>query len=367
MEDKTKKIVICPDSFKGTMSSMEVAEIIAAAISAEKPNTSLVLLPIADGGEGTLDCFRKGIRGRLSTVQVRSSNFKLLNSDYLLTSNGAIIESAKVIGITITEDMNPARTTTYGVGQLIADALRHTKKIILALGGSSTNDGGCGIASALGAKFFNKSGIDFVPTGGTLCEIERIDISALPKLDMTCMCDVTNPIYGENGAAYVFAPQKGASPQMVKELDDGLRHLAQKIKESTGTDVSEIVGGGAAGATAAGMVAFFNAKLKSGIGVMLDTVGFDDIISDANLIITGEGRLDSQSFQGKAIDGILDRAMDKNIPVIAICGQVDKKINIKQSGLMLARATEENADLMLPERDYKTELYFTVRKLFSTL
>lgn len=363
-----KKIVICPDSFKGTMTSIDVTDTIATAIRDTLPGTAIVEIPIADGGEGTIDCFRRAIRGRLACVQARNSNFRLVNAECFLTARGAIIESASVVGLSQTEDKNPMKTTSYGIGQLIADALKHTKKVVLALGGTSTNDGGCGIAAALGAKFFNKSGDAFVPTGGTLSEIERIDISAMPEIEMTCMCDVVNPMYGTNGAAFVYAPQKGADLYMVKALDDGLRHLSQKIIEATGNDVSQVAGGGAAGAIAAGMVAFLNAKLKSGISVMLDTVNFDSQIEGADIIITGEGKLDKQSFQGKVIDGILDRASERNIPVIAICGQVDKAVNVKESGLALAIATSPSGVVSAESRrDYKRDLYNAVVKLLAKI
>jgi glycerate kinase len=363
-----KKIVICSDSFKGTMTSIDVTDTIASAIRDTLPQTEIVEIPIADGGEGTVDCYRRASRGRLACVQARNSNFKLVNAEYFLTASTAIIESASVVGLAQTEDKNPAKTTSYGIGQLIADALKHTKSIILALGGTSTNDGGCGIAAALGARFFNAAGDAFVPTGGTLTEIERIDISAMPEIEMTCMCDVINPMYGRDGAAFVYAPQKGADLYMVQLLDDGLKHLSKKIIEATGKDVSNVVGGGAAGAIAAGMVAFCNAELKSGISVMLDTVNFDERIEGADLIITGEGKLDCQSFQGKVIDGILDRAVDRNIPVIAICGQVDRSVNIEASGLTLAIATSDGVALKKESRrDYKNELYNAVVKLLKKI
>ncbi|MEG1613798.1 MAG: glycerate kinase [Clostridia bacterium] len=366
-ENQSKKIVICPDSFKGTLSSIAAAETIAEAIKYSMPEANLVVLPIADGGEGTIDCFKRGAEGREVSVQTRNSNFKTITASYLLSNHSAIIESARVVGLSLTEEKNPSRTTTYGIGQLIADALRRTKKVILALGGSSTNDGGCGIAVALGAKFYSKRGNEFVPTGGSLIDIERIDISGLPKIDMTCMCDVKNTMYGQNGAAYVYARQKGADDAMIEKLDIGLRHLSKKIEESTGKNVADVIGGGAAGAIAAGMVAFFDAKLKSGISVMLDAVDFNKIIDGADLIITGEGRLDSQSLQGKALDGILQRATDKGVPVIAVCGQVESNLDIKKAGLQFAVATSDNADLILSYRDYKMELYITVRKLFDKL
>lgn len=366
-ENSSKKIIICPDSFKGTMDSVEAAETIAEAIRDALPTAEVYLLPIADGGEGTLECFRRSHAGSMVCVQTRNSNFKAVNAEYFLTPDSAVIESAKVIGLFRTEFKNPMRTTSYGVGSLIADALKHTNKIVLTLGGSSTNDGGCGIAAALGARFLNAEGRAFIPTGATLKEIADIDISAMPSFDLTCMCDVKNPMYGKNGAAYVFAPQKGADYIMVKELDHGLRHLAEVIKKSLGADVGEIEGGGAAGGIAAGMVAFAGAKLMSGIEIILESVCFDGLLDNAKLVITGEGRLDSQSVQGKVIDGITRHAKAKNVPVIAICGQIEMGFDLKNSGLALAIASGRSDEKLDKNHDYKKDLYDTAFNLFSSL
>lgn len=346
---------------------MDVADTIADAIHEVMPLAGLTLLPIADGGEGTLECFRRSIAGSLVCVQARSSNFKMLNAEYFLTPDRAIIESARVIGLSITEDKNPNRTTSYGVGQIIADALRHTDNVVLTLGGSSTNDGGCGIAAALGVQFLNADGKTFIPTGATLRYIKSIDVSGAPKFNLTCMCDVKNPLYGFNGAAFVYAPQKGATPAMTKELDDGLMHLSEVIKSSLGVDVSTIEGGGAAGGIAAGMVAFFNAKLQSGIEVMLETTNFDALLDNAKLVITGEGRLDSQSLSGKVINGVINHSKAKGVPVVALCGQIELGFDIHTSGLAMAMATSRPDQALDVNRNYKKELFDTTVALFEKL
>ena len=199
--------------------------------------------------------------------------------------------------------------------------------VILGLGGSATNDGGCGAAAAAGVRFYDRSGKSFIPTGCTLKDISHIDVSglhpALREAEMTAMCDIDNPMYGKNGAAYVFGPQKGADAAMVSELDDGLRHLAGVILRDTGADVARLPGAGAAGAMGAGMAAFFGARLSPGIDIVLDTVGFDEAIANADVIFTGEGRLDSQSLRGKVVIGVARRASKQGKPVIAVVGGAD--------------------------------------------
>jgi glycerate kinase len=220
---------------------------------------------------------------------------------------------------------NPSLTTTYGVGQLImAAAKKGCKKIIVGLGGSSTNDVGCGAAAAAGVKFYNKEGKEFIPVGKTLIDIDRIDLTErakeLDKIEIITMCDIDNPMYGPEGAAYVFGPQKGADEKMVVELDKGLKHLCDVIERETGRNLKEIPGSGAAGAMGAGMIAFFDSVLQMGIETVLDTVKFEEIITDADMIFTGEGKFDKQSLRGKVVIGVGKRAKNKDIPVTVIAG-----------------------------------------------
>jgi glycerate kinase len=223
---------------------------------------------------------------------------------------------------------NPRVTTTYGVGQLMVDAARSgVKRIIVGLGGSATNDAGCGAAAAAGVKFRNAAGEEFVPTGGTLCEIEDIDLSGLApvlkNVEIITMCDIDNPMYGPTGAAYIFGPQKGADPDMVVQLDNGLRHLAKVMAEKLGADYPDTPGAGAAGAMGMGMLVFFGGRLQMGIQTVLDIVKFEELAADCDYVITGEGKLDSQSLRGKVVIGVAQRAKTMNKNVIAIVGGAD--------------------------------------------
>jgi glycerate kinase len=258
-----------------------------------------------------------------------------MDSFYGIIDNGntAVIEMAACAGLPLVEDRkDPRKTTTYGVGQLILDAAgRGVRKIIVGLGGSSTNDGGCGAAAAIGVKFFNEKGDNFVPTGGTIHEITRIDLSGkaevLTGIEIITMCDIDNPMYGPTGAAHVFGPQKGADPEMVLFLDEGIKHLSEVIKKDLNKELSEIPGTGAAGAMGAGMIAFFNSKLQMGIEAVLDTVNFSSVISHADMIFTGEGKIDCQSLRGKVVIGVAKRALKENVPVTVIAGGVDNGID----------------------------------------
>lgn len=328
-----KKAIVIPDSFKGTLSAQQVCDIISERISAHFPQCRIISIPIADGGEGSAQCFVRAKGGRMITAACQDPFFKPMTGQYgLLDDSSAVIEMAVCSGLPLAENRkNPMLATTYGVGSLIADALeKGCKKIIMCLGGSCTNDCGCGMASALGVNFLDGQGRRFVPTGGTLKDICHIDISglmpAVKNIPIITMCDINNPMYGINGAAYVFAPQKGADCEQVRLLDDGLRHISEIIKKDLGKDVASLPGGGAAGAMGAGMSAFLNSELKMGIQVLLDTVDFDRQLDGTDIVFTGEGKMDSQSLQGKAVIGVAARAKNKHVPVIVLAGGVQKGI-----------------------------------------
>lgn len=330
-----KKVVLIPDSFKGTLSSTQICDIIGGRVKAHYPDCKIVSIPVADGGEGSVDCFLAALGGEKVYVTAKNPYFEDITSFYGIIDNGntAVIEMAAAAGLPLVEDRkNPRRTTTYGVGQLILDAAgRGVKKIVVGLGGSSTNDGGCGAAAAIGIKFFKENGEEFIPTGGTTHEIARIDISgkakALEGIEIVTMCDIDNPMYGPTGAAHVFGPQKGADPEMVNFLDEGIKHLSEVIKKDLDQDLSTLPGTGAAGAMGAGMIAFFGSKLQMGIETVLDTVNFSSAISDADMIFTGEGKIDSQSLRGKVVIGVAKRAAKQNIPVTVIAGGADNGID----------------------------------------
>ena len=323
------KIILAPDSFKGTMSSVRICEILGRAVREILPGEDIIPIPIADGGEGTVDAFLAAAGGERRSIPVPGPNFDIGEAAYAMLPDGtAVIEMAAAAGLPLCKELDPMRASTYGVGLLMAEALiSPCKRIILGLGGSATNDGGCGAAWALGARFYDRDGNSFIPGGDTLEQIDRIDLTDLRALlgdvPVTCICDVDNPMCGENGAAAVFAPQKGATPEQVRQIDRGLRHLAEKLKECTGRDVLNLPGAGAAGGMGGGFAAMAGAELKHGIDIMLDTIRFDTVAKGADLILTGEGKIDSQSVRGKVVCGVAKRAKALKIPCIAIVGDAE--------------------------------------------
>lgn len=356
-----KKILIVPDSFKGTLSSPEICRIIKKQALKVFPQAEVITLPVADGGEGSTDSFLQAVGGQKIQIQAKGPYMNDIDTFYGILQNGtAIIETAACAGLSLTKkNKDPRKTTTYGLGQLMLDAAqRGCKNITVGLGGSCTNDAGCGAAAAVGIRFYDADGNAFIPTGGTLQDIAKIDASGyqLGQTCITAMCDITNPLYGQNGAAYVFAPQKGADENCVQQLDMGLRHLADILAQDLHVDVSTLTGGGAAGGMGAGMYAFFHAQLCSGIETVLQTVQFEKHLTGTDLVITGEGRLDSQSVQGKVIDGIAKKARSRRIPVVAIVGGYDSQLediyaagitavfSINRLPLPLACSAKDSAD-----------------------
>lgn len=328
-----KKCIIVSDSFKGTLASSEICDIVQECLSKYDPGCTLVKIPVADGGEGTVECFREACGGKIIETSVRGPYGELITAGYLQLPEGqAVIEMASAAGLPQVEGRkNPCKTSTYGVGQMIRHAIEQgNHKILLGLGGSCTNDGGCGCAAALGVKFFDADGVSFIPVGETLNQISRIDMQdaghLLDGIQLTAMCDIDNPMYGPTGAAYVFGPQKGADYQMAQFLDLQLRALAHVLKTQLGCDVSDLPGAGAAGGFGAGMVAFAGAKLQAGIEAALDLVDFDGLLADCDMVFTGEGRLDSQSIRGKVISGVAKRARRHGVPVVAIVGGVTPEV-----------------------------------------
>lgn len=328
-----QRIILMPDSFKGTLSSATVCEIMKEAILHRLPDAQVLSVPVADGGEGTVDCFVTAMGAQKVICPAVSPLGEPMESFYgMLDAHTAVIEMAAAAGLPLVEGKPDALgATTYGVGLLLQHALDHgANKIILALGGSATTDGGTGAAAALGAIFRDGNGTAFTPVGGTLKDIASIDISALQTrlqgVQITAMCDIDNPLCGTRGAAQVFAPQKGATPAEVTLLDAGLAHLSQIITRDLGQSVADIPGAGAAGGMGAGVSAFFGGTLQKGIDTVLDTVGFEHLLEHTDLIFTGEGKLDRQSLSGKVVLGIARRAKPMGVPVIAVVGGVDGDI-----------------------------------------
>ncbi len=324
-----KKIVLIPDSFKGTMSSEEICVIMERAILAHYPETTVVSIPVADGGEGSVDAFLQALEGEKRMLAVQGPYGERMESFYgVVNGTTAIVEMAACAGLPLVgKRLDPASTTTYGVGELILDAARKgATRIIVGLGGSATNDGGCGAAAACGVGFFDSDGNSFVPTGATLEQVARIDTSTLSKeldgIEIITMCDIDNPYWGPNGAAHIFGPQKGADMAMVTFLDNAMRKFATLIERDTGIDVQAIPGSGAAGGMGGGMAAFFASELQMGIETVLDTVNFDTLIEECDLVLTGEGKIDGQSLRGKVVIGVARRAAKQGVPTVAIVGDI---------------------------------------------
>lgn len=349
-----RKCIILPDSFKGTMSALRVCEIMKKCILQVFPNCEVIAIPVADGGEGTVDCFLQALGGRKVKLQTSGPFMENIESFYGITEdNTAIIEMAAAAGLPLAAGkLDPEKASTYGVGELIYDAaMKGCKRIILGLGGSCTNDGGAGMAAALGTKFYDEYGVPFIPVGGTLSQVFQIDISETTKLlkgiEIIAMCDIDNPMYGENGAALIFAPQKGADEKIVARLEQQLRCFSHTIHMSLGIDVSELKGAGAAGAMGAGVYAFLGAALKRGIEIVLDLVDFDTLLTKCDYVFTGEGRLDRQSLSGKVVMGVSGRAKAKHVPVIAVVGSMEKELKeIYDMGVTAVYETSINRKTM---------------------
>lgn len=329
-----QNFILVPDSFKGTLSAIEVCNIMKSSIKNLYKDANIISVPVADGGEGTVDAFLYALGGEKKSIWVSDAfnEQKILAHYAMLKDNIAVIEMAACAGLPLVKNrLEPDKTTTFGVGELIIDAINSgAKKIILGLGGSATNDGSCGMAVALGVKFKDEQDQEFIPTGGTLSQIYKIDMnniySKIKDVEFISMCDVDNPLCGRLGASAVFAPQKGADEDMVKSLDEGLAHLAKIIKRDLHIEVKDIKGAGAAGGLGAGSIAFLQSKLTKGIDVILDTINFDELVSKADIVFTGEGKFDSQSLHGKVVMGVANRSQKYKTPVIVVTGAIGENI-----------------------------------------
>lgn len=323
-----KKLIVVSDSFKGTLSSMEICRLARETVPRIFPGCAVDTVPVADGGEGTVDCFVEAVGAHRVWVDVTGPYGEPLRAAYARRGGQAVVEMAAAAGLPqVGERKDPERTTTYGVGQLLRHAVEQgCNAVLLGLGGSATNDGGCGCAAALGTRFLRADGSAFVPVGAELDQIARIDRSETEELlkgvRIAVMCDVDNPLYGPRGAAHVFGPQKGADRAMVELLDGQLMCFDQILARELGRSVSQIPGAGAAGGMGAGCIAFLGAELKPGIEAVLDMVDFDRSLEGADLVITGEGRIDSQSIHGKVISGVARRVAPKKIPLVAVVGGI---------------------------------------------
>lgn len=340
---KMEKIVIACDSFKGSLSSDQVNAAAAAGIRRRTTSATTICIPLADGGEGTI----AAIAASVNDAEIIYHNAadplgNVIQAPICLIDNGAtaIIESAATAGLTLLppRHRNPLLTSTYGVGQQIIHAVSlGCRNIVIGLGGSATNDGGTGMLQALGVRFYDTNGTLIVARGGAiLSDINVIDTSQMLRLPagtrITALCDVSNPIIGPNGATYVFGSQKGADKNMLLQLEKGMVHYADIVSAVINKDISTTVGGGAAGGLAMALMSFFNAQLKPGIATLLDMIHFNDILTNATLVITGEGHIDAQTLMGKAPMGIMLAANNANVPTIAIAGEVSNRDELIAAG-----------------------------------
>lgn len=323
------KIVISIDSLKGSLTSIEAANAIKKGILSVDNKSDVVIMPLADGGEGTVEALVQGMNGEEKVISVTGPINEKVNATYgiLKETNTAIIEMAQASGLPLVpaELRNPLNTTTYGVGEIIKEAIeKGCRNFIVGIGGSATNDCGVGMLQALGFEFYDEND-NLVGLGGkVLKQIKRIKtdnkLKELDECNFKIACDVNNPLYGENGAAYIYGPQKGATKEIVKELDKGLKNFAEVVKKDLGKDIAHIEGAGAAGGLGFGFLGFLNSKLESGIKIILDEIKLEEVVKDADIVITGEGRLDNQTAMGKAPIGVAKLAKKHGAKVIAIAG-----------------------------------------------
>ena len=364
------KFVLAPDKFKGSLTGLEFCDAVSEGLLKVIPDAEIVYAPLADGGDGTIEVANYYLKGELILLQVKNPLFLDIMASYLYASNQkiAFIEMAEASGLKLLDssEYDCKNATTFGTGQLILDAVeKGAEEIILGIGGSATNDCGIGMATALGYRFLNDNGKDVVPIGANLSKISSIDdrqvIAELKKVTFKIACDVTNPLYGKNGAAYVYAQQKGADDNDIKMLDKGLQDFAKVLDAKFNIKSQEISGGGAAGGMGIATMVFLNGELISGITLMKELAQFDKRIKHADWIITGEGKLDEQTLSGKTIHGIIDVAKQQNIEIAAFCGKLDlNKKQLRQFGISYADEVLSKAkhfeDAMTNSRGYVTEM-----------
>ena len=339
------RIIAAPDSFKGSLTAATAAECMARGVKNVLPDAEVLQVPLSDGGEGLVDALLAAAGGTVLTKKVQGPLGEPVEARFGLLKNGvAVIEMAAASGLLLLPEgkSNPLLTTTYGTGELIRAALDlQCRRILLGVGGSATNDGGAGMAQALGYSLLDQAGRELPPGGQFLANLDRIDTGGadrrLRETEFIVACDVTNPLTGENGASRVYGPQKGATPAMAAVLDAALRHLAAIIRRDLGIDVENVPGAGAAGGLGAGLMAFADAKLVPGIELVLDAVNFNGLLDGADLVLTGEGSLDAQSFSGKVPVGVAAQASRRGVPVLAFAGTVNAgRRHLQQVGITAA-------------------------------
>jgi len=332
-------ILIAPDKFKGTLTAIQVCRAIEEGLREWSNDIVLRTLPLADGGEGTLEAFESA-GGKRVKAQVHDPLMRSISASFVLSANGktACIEMAKASGLWLLSpnEYDPMRTTTFGTGELIRKALEAgASEVLLGIGGSACNDAGTGMMAALGMKFLDEDGRELAPCGASLAKVARVDDSSLMSEARSAvtvaLTDVTNPFYGPTGAAHTYGPQKGATAEMVFELDKGLRQVAEVVRRKSGIDLQGIAGTGAGGGIAGGAVAWMNATVRLGVEVIFESLQFDAALDWADVVISGEGKLDHTSLMGKVVNGVAEHSLTRNKPLILICGQVDGTISWKHA------------------------------------
>ncbi len=382
------KIVLAPQSFKGSLSAFQVAEALKRGILRIVPNAQTVLVPMADGGDGTLDVLLLGTGGRAESCEVAGPLGMKVKARWGVMGEGktAIIEMAEASGLTRVpvERRDPLTATTYGTGELIRAALdRGYRQFIIGVGGSATNDGGAGMAQALGATLSDDSGKPLTCGGAALAALKSIDISSMDQRirdsHFRVASDVTNPLCGPHGASAVYGPQKGATPEMAEELDRALEHYAEVIHRDLGIEVKEMPGAGAAGGLGAGVVAFLRADILPGVELVADAIGLSQHLQDADLLITGEGRVDAQSGYGKTVMGVASRAKALDVPVVVVAGSVgegheslyqhgvDAVVSITSRPMTLEEAMRNAEQLVKEAAEHIIRLLLTGRRLQSPM
>lgn len=335
------KIVLAFDSFKGSLTSMEVGEAAARGVKKASPDTQTVVVPVADGGEGTVEAVVGATGGEIVTARVTDPLGNKIDATYGISGDTAVIEMAAASGLPLVPEdkRNPWLTTSYGTGELIRDAInRGCRKFLIGIGGSATNDAGTGMLRALGFRFLDRDGKETGEGGGEVAKIVEVDRShVMPQLaecHFTVACDVTNPLTGPQGSSHIFGPQKGADPDMVEALDAALRSFAEVVTKFGGRDLSDYPGSGAAGGLGFAFIAFLGATLQPGVEMVLNAIGFDRYLDGATLVFTGEGRLDSQTPMGKTPAGVLRHARNQGIDVIGVGGslQVQAVQTLEETG-----------------------------------
>ncbi len=381
------KVIIAPQAFKGSISALRAAEAMAEGVRRVSPEVDTVLVPVADGGDGTLETLVEASGGEVRTSEVTGPLGERRTAVWGAMGDGrtAVIEMARTSGLALVavEDRNPLIATTYGLGEAMRDALdAGFRRFIVGIGGSATNDAGAGMAQALGARLLDAGGADLPPGGAALAGLDRIDLAGLDARisdsDVAVACDVSNPLTGPEGASAVYGPQKGATPEMVRQLDAALVHLVDVVRRDLGVEIETVPGAGAAGGLGGGMIGFLGGRLQAGVDIVLSAVGLEDRLEGADLVLTGEGSVDYQTVYNKAPIGVARLAKARGIPVVAIAGSlgegykevhdhgIDAALAITSGPMTLAQASDRAHELVTDAAEQAMRLMVAGSRVFTS-